>query len=289
MRSLVAHVAEEPDPIPRHRVRIRRHFRRRGHPACEQQGRRPGHLLPQGVIGPDERPDVLARLDRADMKDGARGGRLLADPPGRRAGVADGDALGRDPEAPFELAGGVVGDGDDGVGASGMGGRQRGIVPPDLAGRRFRVVQEVEIVGRHDPGGVPRRHEQGMERPGDLGVDAECLDGRPAQTVPGVVQDPDRDVQVQPVGARQDGTARDGPSRSSRTASRPARRAAAAGPPRAGGRTPPRRCAHAGQAGSREGSANARMVPQRSAAGGAAANRHKCFTLNRLTPFLWLC
>ena len=110
--------------------------------------------------------------------------------------------LGSDAEAGPDLAGRVLGDHDDQVGALRVARRERGIVAPDLGAAPAGVIEEIEIVDGDDlDGAVPARQQQGMGRVGNVHRSGKALHRRPFQPVPGKVEDPDRHADVNDAGA----------------------------------------------------------------------------------------
>jgi hypothetical protein len=86
----------------------------------------------------------------------------------------------------------VFGDRDDLIGAPRVRCREHRVVPADLSRRAFRVVEEVQVVDRHQLCSRSR-HEQRMTRLDDVEPTAgEEIDRWPAQSVPGEVEGTDR-------------------------------------------------------------------------------------------------
>ena len=80
--------------------------------------------------------------------------------------------------------------------------RQLRIVTLDLAVHTIWMLEEEEVVNRHDLRGVPGRNEQRMRRVHDIDRTAEGLDRRPLDTVPQIVEHRHRHAAVNDTSAQ---------------------------------------------------------------------------------------
>ena len=66
-----------------------------------------------------------------------------------------------------------------------------------LGARQLGVVEKMQIVNRHDLRRLPGRHDERMQRVGDVECAAgHALDGRPAEAMPCEVQHRDRNAPI---------------------------------------------------------------------------------------------
>ncbi len=109
----------------------------------------------------------------------------------------DGDLLGRDVEQQVGLAGRVLRDADHAVGGAHVVAHQRHVVAADLGPRHVGVLEEEQVVQRHDLARASPRHEQ---RGGGVhqveGRADQQVERRPGQVVPAVVEGPHRQAPV---------------------------------------------------------------------------------------------
>ena len=171
--------------------------------ARQKQIRRIGPDANELFVGGEQRRQVLPGLDRAHEQDRTDGARGVA-----RSEVRGGpwpahdQPVGADAEARRDRAGGIARVHDDEIRARRMGRGQRRVVAADFGARPAGMVEEVEIVDRDRLGGGAGRHQERMERVGDVGGSGDHLDRRPFQAVPGEVERLDRNARVHVGGTR---------------------------------------------------------------------------------------
>ena len=120
--------------------------------------------------------------------------------PGRRPGRADVDALGREPELPHDLAGGVLRRDDDGIGARRVRSRQSRIVAPNFRRHLFGMLQKVQVVNGDDLGRASSGDQHRALAVHDITIAGERLDRRPFQPVPQPQQQANWNVAIDDVG-----------------------------------------------------------------------------------------
>ena len=74
---------------------------------------------------------------------------------------------------------------------------ERWIISPNLPARELGVMEKMQIVNRDDLCRMPGRHDERMQRMGDVERAARYgFDGRPAKTMPGEIEDGHRNASI---------------------------------------------------------------------------------------------
>ena len=147
----------------------------------------------QPFVRCEQAANVLPRFERAEKQDVPIRWRRRPRRPVRCARGTDRDAFGGDAELPLHFDRGEPRGHDDPRRAVRVIAHEIGIIPPDFRTGPLRMREEIEIVNRNHLGGVARRQEQRMQGVGDVEIEArELLDPRPAEAVPGEVEQANR-------------------------------------------------------------------------------------------------
>ena len=152
-------------------------------------------LPPQESVGVQKGAEVLPGLERAHEEHVARrvpGALAAPGGPARRTRRRHHDVLAGNGQRLNDPLRRVLGRGEDAVGAPCVRLHERRVIAPDLGAGALGVIEEVQIVNRHDsrPEG---RNEQGMRRVNDVEPAADQpLDPGHTDPVPPPVQYPHR-------------------------------------------------------------------------------------------------
>ena len=88
------------------------------------------------------------------------------------------------------------------VGALRVTASKTRVIAADFPLRPLRVIQEVEVMNRHDPCGAPGGYQQRVHRMRDIDRAGEGFNRRPLESMPRVVEQPHRGPRVDDACAR---------------------------------------------------------------------------------------